>query len=58
MLLSAVEALERGAWDELEALSARLQPLTVEEIAVLGLAAGAWAGVGDHSAEGLERIED
>ena len=27
LLLSAVEALGRGAWDELEALSARLQPL-------------------------------
>jgi c-di-GMP-related signal transduction protein len=58
LLLTAVEALECGAWDELEALCARLQPLTVEEIAQLGLAAGAWAGVADRSAEGLERIED
>lgn len=58
LLLSAVEALERGAWDEIETLCARLQPLTVEEVAELGLAAGAWAGVADRSAEGLERIED
>ncbi len=58
LLLTAVEELERGAWDELDALCARLQPLTVEEIALLGLAAGAWAGVADRSAEGLERIED
>jgi c-di-GMP-related signal transduction protein len=58
LLLTAVEALERGAWDEIDALCARLQPLTVEEIALLGLAAGAWAGVADRSAEGLERIED
>jgi c-di-GMP-related signal transduction protein len=57
-LLSAVEALEWGAWDELGAVCARLQPLTVEEVAQLGLAAGAWAGVADRSAEGLERIED
>ncbi|MFM0630890.1 EAL and HDOD domain-containing protein [Paraburkholderia xenovorans] len=58
LLLSAVEALERGAWEEIETLCARLQPLTVEEVAELGLAAGAWAGVADRSAEGLERIED
>ena len=58
LLLTAVEALEQGAWDEIETLCARLQPLTVEEIAELGLAAGAWAGVADRSAEGLERIED
>jgi c-di-GMP-related signal transduction protein len=58
LLLSAVEALERGAWDEIEALCARLQPLSVAEVAELGLAAGAWAGVADRSAEGLERIED
>jgi hypothetical protein len=32
--------------------------LTVEEVAELGLAAAAWAGVADRSAEGLERIED
>jgi hypothetical protein len=30
----------------------------VEEVAQMGLAAGAWAGVADRSAEGLERIED
>ncbi|MFP3567732.1 EAL and HDOD domain-containing protein [Paraburkholderia sp. SIMBA_030] len=58
MLLNAVEALERGAWDEIGTLCARLQPLTVEEVAQLGLAAGAWAGTADRSAEGLERIED
>ncbi|MDR6410508.1 EAL and HDOD domain-containing protein [Paraburkholderia terricola] len=58
LLLSAVEALERGAWDDVEAMCARLQPLTVEEVAQLGLMAGAWAGVADRSAEGLERIED
>ncbi len=58
LLLATVEALECGAWDEIEALCARLQPLTVEEVAQLGLAAGAWAGVADRSAEGLERIED
>ncbi|MFM0336065.1 EAL and HDOD domain-containing protein [Paraburkholderia fungorum] len=58
LLLATVEALECGAWDEIETLCARLQPLTVEDIAQLGLAAGAWAGVADRSAEGLERIED
>ncbi|OAJ56141.1 diguanylate phosphodiesterase [Paraburkholderia ginsengiterrae] len=58
LLLSAVDALERGAWDELAALCERLQPLTVEELAQMGLAAGAWAGVADRSAQGLERIED
>ncbi|WP_176057973.1 EAL domain-containing protein [Paraburkholderia sp. BCC1876] len=58
LLLSAVEALERGAWDEIAMLCERLTPLTVEEVAQMGLAAGAWAGVADRSAEGLERIED
>ncbi len=58
LLLTVVEALERAAWGEIDALCARLQPLTVEDIALLGLAAGAWAGVADRSAEGLERIED
>ncbi|SDQ46998.1 c-di-GMP-related signal transduction protein, contains EAL and HDOD domains [Paraburkholderia fungorum] len=58
LLLSAVEALERGAWDQIEAVCARLQTLSVEEVAQMGLAAGAWAGVADRSAEGLERIED
>ncbi|MGF6771092.1 c-di-GMP-related signal transduction protein [Paraburkholderia sp. GAS199] len=57
-LLSTVEALENGAWEQLDVLSARLQPLTVEDIAQLGLMAGAWAGVADRGAEGLERIED
>jgi c-di-GMP-related signal transduction protein len=58
LLLTVVEALERAAWDEIDALCARLQPLTVEEVAQLGLAAGAWAGIADRSAAGLERIED
>jgi c-di-GMP-related signal transduction protein len=58
LLLSAVEALENGAWNKLAPLCAQLAPLTVEEVAQLGLAAGAWAGVADRSAEGLERIED
>ncbi|MFM0501580.1 EAL and HDOD domain-containing protein [Paraburkholderia caffeinilytica] len=58
LLLTVVEALERGAWDEIDTLCARLQPLTTEEVALLGLAAGAWAGTADRSAEGLERIED
>ncbi|HEV3425892.1 MAG TPA: EAL domain-containing protein [Paraburkholderia sp.] len=60
LLLSAVEALERGAWAEIEAACERLVPLTVSEVAELGLTAAAWAGVADRSAEarGLERIED
>jgi c-di-GMP-related signal transduction protein len=58
VLLSTVEALERGAWERVAALCERLQPLTVEELAQMGLAAGAWAGVADRSAQGLERIED
>jgi c-di-GMP-related signal transduction protein len=57
-LLSTVEALERGDWAQIDALCERLQPLAVEEVAQMGLAAGAWAGVADRSAEGLERIED
>jgi c-di-GMP-related signal transduction protein len=57
-LLSVVEALERAEWEKVAALCERLQPLTLEEVAQLGLAAGAWAGVADRSAEGLERIED
>ncbi|HZZ11659.1 MAG TPA: EAL domain-containing protein [Paraburkholderia sp.] len=58
LLLSAVEALEKGDWDSMATLCARLQPLTVPALAQLGMAAGAWAGVADRSAEGLERIED
>ncbi|MCC8401499.1 EAL domain-containing protein [Paraburkholderia sp. MMS20-SJTN17] len=58
VLLSAVEALESGAWERIATLCERLAPLTVEEVARMGLAAGAWAGVADHSAHGLERIED
>jgi c-di-GMP-related signal transduction protein len=58
LLLSAVEALECGAWERIATLCKRLAPLTVEEVAQMGLAAGAWAGVADRSAQGLERIED
>jgi len=58
LLLSAVEALECGAWERVRELCERLRPLTLEDVAQLGLAAGAWAGVADRSAAGLERIED
>jgi c-di-GMP-related signal transduction protein len=58
LLLSTVEALECGAWDRIATLCESLQPLSVEEVAQIGLMAGAWAGVADRSAEGLERIED
>jgi c-di-GMP-related signal transduction protein len=60
LLLSAVDALERGEWKEIESVCAELAPLTVREVAELGLVAAAWAGVADRSAEakGLERIED
>ena len=58
VLLSTVEALERADWERVATLCERLQPLTVEELAQMGLAAAAWAGVADRSAEGLERIED
>jgi c-di-GMP-related signal transduction protein len=58
LLLSTVEALECGAWERIVALGERLAPLTLEEVAQMGLAAGAWAGVADRSAQGLERIED
>jgi len=58
LLLSTVAALERGDWDEIGTLCAHHAPLTVEDVAAMGLAAGAWAGVADRSAEGLERIED
>jgi c-di-GMP-related signal transduction protein len=60
LLLSAVDALEDGSWADIEAACARLAPLTVGEVAELGLVAAAWAGVADRSAEasGLERIED
>ena len=59
-LLSAIEALERGAWAELDALCAQLAPLTVARIAAFALEAAAWAGVADRNAEasGLERFED
>jgi c-di-GMP-related signal transduction protein len=59
-LLSVVDALERGAWEEVEAVCEWLAPLSVVDVAELGLTAAAWAGVADRSAEarGLERIED
>ena len=60
LLLSVVDALERGEWKEIESVCVELTPLTVREVAELGLVAAAWAGVADRSAEakGLERIED
>ena len=58
LLLSVADALERGDWDQVGASVERLRPLTVEEAAQMALAAGAWAGVADRSAEGLKRIED
>jgi c-di-GMP-related signal transduction protein len=57
-LLSAVEALEEGAWERLAQLGEQLRPLTLAELAQIGLTAGAWAGVAERGAEGLERIED
>jgi c-di-GMP-related signal transduction protein len=59
-LLTVVEALERGAWADIENGCGRLEGLHVHDIAQMGLVAAAWAGVADRSAEaaGLERIED
>ncbi len=59
-LLALSEALERGAWTEVDAACAQLAPLTAGEAADLALTAAAWAGIADRSAEaeGLERIED
>jgi c-di-GMP-related signal transduction protein len=59
-LLTLSEALERGAWADVEAACAELAPLTSGEAAELALTAAAWAGIADRSAEaeGLERIED
>jgi c-di-GMP-related signal transduction protein len=59
-LLSAIAALERGVWPEIDGLCKELAPLTTPQIASLGLVAAAWAGIADRSAEaqGLERIED
>ena len=59
-LLSAIDALEHGAWSDLDAASTQLAPLTPGDVASLALVAAAWAGVADSSAEaaGLERIED
>jgi hypothetical protein len=36
----------------------RSQTLTLAEVAQMGLAAGAWAGVADHGAPTLQRIEE
>ncbi len=60
VLLSSIEALERGKWTDVDAACRQLAPLTAGEIAALALTAAAWAGVADRSAEaaGLERIED
>ena len=59
-LLTVVEALERGAWADIESVCERLEGLQVLDVAQMGLVAAAWAGVADRSAEatGLERIED
>jgi c-di-GMP-related signal transduction protein len=59
-LLTLIEALERGAWAEIESACAQLEGLQVSDIAQMGLVAAAWAGIADRSAEatGLERIED
>ncbi|MFC0398885.1 EAL and HDOD domain-containing protein [Paraburkholderia rhizosphaerae] len=60
MLLTLIEALERGAWDVADQTCQALAPLTTAEAAQLALTAAAWAGIAEHSAdaEGLERIED
>jgi c-di-GMP-related signal transduction protein len=60
MLLTLIEALERGAWDAAANACKSLAPLTAAEAAELALTAAAWAGIADRSAEaeGLERIED
>jgi len=58
LLLSAIEALESGAWERIAELCERLPPLALEDIAQMGLASAVWAGVADRSAQGLERIED
>ena len=57
-LLSVIEALEDAQWQQVETLCEKLPPLTLQEVARMGLAAGAWAGVADRSAQGLERIEE
>jgi c-di-GMP-related signal transduction protein len=59
-LLTLIEALEHGAWDEADTACQSLAPLTTAEAADLALTAAAWAGIADRSAEaeGLERIED
>ena len=59
-LLTLIEALERGAWVDIEQICSKLDGLAVCDVAYMGLIAAAWAGVADRSAEanGLERIED
>jgi c-di-GMP-related signal transduction protein len=60
VLLKVIEALERGAWAEIDELCAQLEGLRASEVARMGLVAAAWAGIADRSAEatGLERIRD
>nr|WP_246270151.1 EAL domain-containing protein [Paraburkholderia solisilvae] len=60
MLLTVIEAVERGAWDDVGKTCQKLAPLTTDEVAELALNAAAWAGIADRTAEaeGLERIED
>jgi c-di-GMP-related signal transduction protein len=59
-LLRAMEALEHGDWNALDAASAALAPLTSAELAQLAISAAAWASTADQSKdnEGLERIEE
>ncbi len=59
-LLTVVEALERGAWADVESACERLDGLQALDVAQMGLVSAAWAGVADRSAEatGLERLED
>ncbi|MGH8782334.1 EAL and HDOD domain-containing protein [Paraburkholderia sp.] len=60
VLLAAIDALERGAWDDVDAACTQLAPLTAAQIAALALEAAAWAGVADRHAEaaGLERLDE
>jgi c-di-GMP-related signal transduction protein len=59
-LLSTVVALEQANWAAVEVCCGLLPPLTVGEVAELGLTAAGWAGMENRSAEaeGLERIDD
>lgn len=59
-LLHAMEALERGDWEALDAASAALAPLTSGELAQIAITAAAWASTADQSKDnaGLERFEE